>query len=337
MKYAKDYLLSIIIPIYNVEKFIGETLDSIVIWSDNRNDIEIIIVDDGSPDSSATIAYDYQLNHNNIRLIKQENKGLGGARNTGIENAKGKYVWFVDSDDWVVTENLPKMIEILEKEYPQAMAICANDMTLNNMAVQRYNFDGLPIWLPGSSMLTTGRFSFCAPFTIYKRDYLNEKMLRFKEHLFHEDNEFTPRAYYGINHLLLFNSPLYTVRQNPNSITRSDNFKKNFDLVRVAKSLDDFKKTTVKERDIQNSFDYFICVALNKALSNSSEMSRHDSAIFYNLINDNKYLFKSYCHSTKMKHRIQGLLFSLIPLNPMPVYNKVMNPIGKINRITIVT
>lgn len=91
--------VSIVVPMYNVEKYVGFCLDSLLAQS--LEDIEIIAVDDGSPDSSGAIAEDYSRRDHRVRVVHRENGGLGSARNTGIECATGEYIGFVDSDDWV--------------------------------------------------------------------------------------------------------------------------------------------------------------------------------------------------------------------------------------------
>lgn len=91
--------VSIIVPIYNVEKYIAKCLDSIV--KQDMSDIEIIVVDDGSTDSSVEICEQYVSLDNRIRLIHQENQGLSMARNNGIDIATGEYIGFIDSDDWI--------------------------------------------------------------------------------------------------------------------------------------------------------------------------------------------------------------------------------------------
>ena len=90
---------SFIVPFYNVEKYLAECLDSLVQFS--RNDYEILLINDGSRDGSREIALDYMERYKQIRLVEQENRGLGGARNTGLANAKGEWILFVDSDDYV--------------------------------------------------------------------------------------------------------------------------------------------------------------------------------------------------------------------------------------------
>ena len=101
--------ISIIIPAYNVEEYLEKCLESII--SQNFDKVEIIIVDDGSTDKSLQIAKEYQKKYpEKTRVISQENKGQGGARNTGIKNATGKYLLFVDSDDYLNPHMIEKMI-----------------------------------------------------------------------------------------------------------------------------------------------------------------------------------------------------------------------------------
>ena len=97
--------VSIIVPIYNVEKYLKRCLDSLL-DQDFKDSYEIILVNDGSPDHSIDICNHYVSCHDNIKLINKENAGLGFARNTGLENAVGKYVVFVDSDDFVTRDML---------------------------------------------------------------------------------------------------------------------------------------------------------------------------------------------------------------------------------------
>ena len=95
-----NMLLSIVLPVYNVERFLGECLRSIYSQCSNRIDFEVVAVDDCSPDKSYKILDKYKEDYSNFKVIKhQENKGLGAARNTGFRNIQGEYVWFIDSDD----------------------------------------------------------------------------------------------------------------------------------------------------------------------------------------------------------------------------------------------
>lgn len=108
----KDCKVSIIIPVYNVEKYLAECLDSAV--GQTHQNKEIIIVNDGSTDGSAAIISEYQKRHSEIVAVTTENRGLSCARNTGIENASGQYIIFLDSDDWIEKETLEKCLRSLK-------------------------------------------------------------------------------------------------------------------------------------------------------------------------------------------------------------------------------
>lgn len=97
-------LISVIIPIYNVSEYLKECLDSIL--EQSYKNLEIILVDDGSTDGSSEICDEYQLKYSKIKVIHQKNKGLGLSRNTGLNQAHGKYVIFIDSDDYIGSNNI---------------------------------------------------------------------------------------------------------------------------------------------------------------------------------------------------------------------------------------
>ena len=109
------YKLSIIIPMYNAEKYIGICLDTILDSNLLKEEYEIVIVNDGSQDKSPKIAQDYAARYSNVTYLTQKNQGQSTARNYGIKTCKGEYVWCVDADDKVISEQLPKIIEALDE------------------------------------------------------------------------------------------------------------------------------------------------------------------------------------------------------------------------------
>ena len=98
--------LSIVIPVYNVEKYVNRCLLSVLNQKVSSNEYEIVIVNDGSTDSSLSIVEEMIESYNNVILVSQENAGLSAARNRGLLLAKGDYIWFVDSDDWIDDDSL---------------------------------------------------------------------------------------------------------------------------------------------------------------------------------------------------------------------------------------
>ncbi|MBR3002612.1 MAG: glycosyltransferase [Clostridia bacterium] len=106
-------LVSIIIPVYNTEKYVERCIQSVE--KQDYNNLEIIVVDDGSTDNSLTICKKIAQNDSRIKLIHKENQGAGFARNTGLDNASGKYVMFIDSDDYILQGCIKRIVEIAEK------------------------------------------------------------------------------------------------------------------------------------------------------------------------------------------------------------------------------
>ncbi len=117
--YQKNKItISVVVPVYNVEKYISHCLDSII---KQKGDFEIIIVDDGSTDSTPKIIKEYAQKHSNIKLITQKNQGVSSARNRGLKASSSKYITFVDSDDWLEPNAFSKAIDILKKDKPDIL------------------------------------------------------------------------------------------------------------------------------------------------------------------------------------------------------------------------
>ena len=113
---SNELKLSVIIPVYNLESYIGDTIESCENQDMDKSQYEIICIDDGSTDQSCEVIKDYQSRYNNIVLIRQENQGVSAARNKGLMHAKGKYIWFVDGDDIVKSNCLDTLFKQVEME-----------------------------------------------------------------------------------------------------------------------------------------------------------------------------------------------------------------------------
>lgn len=308
--------LSIIIPMYNVELFIERCLLSCVRQDISYEDYEIIVVNDGSPDNSLVIAEHFAKEYSNIKIVSQPNGGLSAARNTGLSKAIGDYVWFVDSDDWIKDNCLKMIVELLIKENLDALAICASNH-IDGIDVRRFSFKENQI-IKGVDAMMIGKCHCCVPFTIYKREFLCNNNLSFYKGIFHEDNEFTFRAYYYLERLGFVNDIIYFVFQNQNSITRTFNPKKSHDRIKVANSLNSFiKRVDVKYKIIYHNQ---ISQLLNEALF---ELINADVQIINSFCDDmynNKGLFIHLKKSNILKYKIEGLLFSLFPRKTYKVY-----------------
>ena len=116
-------LISVIVPVYNVEKYVGRCLTSII--NQSYTNLEIIVINDGSIDKSLSVCEEYATKDNRIKLISQENRGLSGARNTGLRNFTGEYVTFVDSDDWIHKDMIEYLYKLLIRNNCE-MSKCGN-------------------------------------------------------------------------------------------------------------------------------------------------------------------------------------------------------------------
>lgn len=313
--------ISIIIPVYNTERYVEQCLMSCLEQDMTSNEYEIVVVNDGTKDNSMSIVERIADNNKNIRIVSQENKGLSAARNTGLDYAQGKYVWFVDSDDWIERNCLASMIEKLEQDdieglvhagvrYSEGKTILGTEVPYANVVMS------------GKDLLSQHTINCAAVKTVYKKDFLDKNNLRFYEGIYHEDHEFTPRAYYLINRIEFINDHVYYNRLTPGSITQKPNPKKAFDLIKVAQSLYAFKQTH-EMTAVGKAFDNLIAAAVNQSLSNSSYMNDDDKRRLNKELAENSYLLDAFAHSNGVKYRIEGLLFKLFPKSIVKTYNLI--------------
>ena len=119
----KECLLSIVVPVYNTEKFLSSCLDSLLNQDLTVDEYEIICVNDGSKDGSSEILEKYSEQYSNIRVVTQENQGHAAARNSGMSFAKGKYIWFVDSDDYVDAQCFGFIVQLMDETSADILSI----------------------------------------------------------------------------------------------------------------------------------------------------------------------------------------------------------------------
>ena len=308
--------ISLIIPVYNVEKYLEKCLSTCVNQDISIDEYEIIIVNDGTKDNSLNIVYEFEQKYRNIKVYSQENQGLSAARNKGLSLAKGEYVWFIDSDDWIKTNCMRRITDLCRSNSLDALAISAANVIEDNIE-KRSKYITNEIH-SGKEVLRKGVMTVCAPFTIYKRSFLLEYELFFKQGIFHEDSEFTPRAYYFIKRILFLDDICYFVRQNPTSITRTPNPKKAFDCIIVAKSLSVFSEDI--DKNLKTQYNNLISLYLNNSLYNTFVMTKEKKNELNLFICEHKYLFKHLIRSNRLKYIMEGILFRIFPKKTVQVY-----------------
>lgn len=183
--------LSIIIPVYNVEKYIGKCLDSVLDQGLNNKDYEIIIVNDGSTDGSFKIAQSYAKINDQIKIINKENGGVGNARNCGMHDAKGKYIYFIDPDDYLISNSLKKLVDTCEREDLDILTF------LSSSFPKKINFDvsfGDQMFSPivtGEEYVANVNYRSEVWWYLINREFLKNSGIRFIEGRWLEDVVFS--------------------------------------------------------------------------------------------------------------------------------------------------
>lgn len=186
--------VSVIVPVYNVEEYLRQCLDSLV--HQTLDDLEIIVVDDGSTDGSLSIARQYAEKHANLRVISQGNQGLSGARNTGMKHAAGEYVGFLDSDDWAGLDMFQSLYERAVEDRAELVIadakVVREDLRTVDAFFDRAAWDELPVRYkngpfrineePRALLLEPAAWK-----RLYKRSFLDRLSFQFASGLIFED------------------------------------------------------------------------------------------------------------------------------------------------------
>ena len=308
---------------YNVELYIERCLMSCLKQDISYEDYEIVVVNDGSPDGSLQIAERIVKDHNNITIISQPNGGLSAARNTGAKHAKGDYLWFVDGDDCIREDCLKSLLDQCDCDNLDMLAIAAANV-IDGCEVRRFSYTDLSV-VSGGEVLDRGGLQHCVPFTIYRREFFLQHQLEFYPGIFHEDSEFSPRSYYYAKRVGFTNDVVYLVTINPNSITRTVNYKKSFDYLKVAISIHDFSLNVAKGEHAR-FYHHHIALMINNAMANflisvnDEEKRKNAEQEFAKELLVNKWLIKHLRSSSILKYRIEGILFTLFPQHAVKIY-----------------
>ena len=211
---------SIIIPVYNVEKYLSQCLDSIL--EQNFKDYELILINDGSSDDSLQICLDYQNKEKKIQVIEQLNGGPSSARNNGLNRAKGKYVMFIDSDDWIASETLQILYEQSQDNCPLIYyGFCAQyggGDYISTIQGYRHSHNQQQYYSILYQTMENKMHSFVYGFTcnkLFRRDIIEKNSLRFDLSLrIKEDEVFTNQFCASIGEVKIIPYALYNYRMS---------------------------------------------------------------------------------------------------------------------------
>lgn len=228
-------LISVIIPVYNVEKYLRECLDSVL--AQTYTNLEILLVDDGSTDGSGAICDEYAGKDSRIRVIHQENGGLSAARNAGLRAAKGSYIEFVDSDDWIDRNLLKSQMDAIQQHH---VSIAATTIHLEEEtpSCQSIVASGTDIFLRSvgsDSIKINGWFFWSACGRLFDAALLEG--LYFPEGVVNEDVDFTPKVFFRADSVCIMDTGMYFYRNREGSITGRNHLNVHADLIIVLSRL----------------------------------------------------------------------------------------------------
>lgn len=239
--------ISVIVPVYNVEKYLRECLDSIV--NQTLEDIEIICINDGSTNNSFDILEEYVAKDNKIKIINQEHMGVGAARNNALNFVQGEYLAFIDSDDFIRTD----MLEIVYNKFKETEAdivqfdytICEENgkrnkrFSLSEKLKRESNYElknNSTFKLSDINNALTGLRMYCWD-KMYRTDFIKENNIKFAESSFCEDQIFSISSYLLAKKIFYLNDYLYTYRIREGSLSHrpSDDIESVFHNIELLK------------------------------------------------------------------------------------------------------
>lgn len=288
------YKLSIIIPIYNVENYIQDCLESVL--TQLPENVQIICVNDGSPDSSIEIAERLVANHshtiqNQFLFLNQSNKGLSAARNKGLESAEGEYIGFLDSDDRLCPNYFESILPLLETNEYDIIDFDLITAKGNIIKTRIKSFD---------SIFNLSKW-FC-PARVFKASLFHNA--RFTNGILYEDVDLTPKLYLSADKTTHINAPLYWYRVNESSITKSFSQKNNVKTIESLNFICDEYLNLYSD----TSNPYFAMVAIHTYYLLCVSACRRFN------------LKKSIQYMKKYKTKIQS-----IKMNSLPIEHEIIN------------
>ena len=239
--------LSIVIPVYNVEKYLGKCLDSVIY--PELSEYEIIIVNDGSTDTSPAICREYAEKFPElIRVITTENGGLGAARDVGIDAARGEYIVFLDSDDFLSPDAVPEMLKYLHQDFDilffDSRSISEEGRVLKYIHGCAYEGE--------FSLESFPELLFEMPSAwnkIYRRSLFTENRIYYPGRVWYEDMYVTFRLYTHSGKLLSVHKPWHNYLQRSGSITNNKNTERNLEIIPAVNAmLDAFREAGLYDR-----------------------------------------------------------------------------------------
>ena len=250
--------LSIIVPVYNVEKYLPKCLESLI--KQTLKDIEIICVNDGSMDNSLAILKEFASKDSRIRIIDNQHQGVAKTRNTGIEQSTGEYIGFVDSDDYIDIDFFEKLYNSATKSNSDiAIASILKHKNFFNIYNAQYTKEETAITIQDKIKLCEDKkhFFFYAWNKIYHSGFIKENNIKFSEGQIYEDVMFAIKALYYSNKIISVYGTKYHYIEHENSLTKykDKTGEKEHDLIKAYSELQEFCNS--KNIEIPERLNYY--------------------------------------------------------------------------------
>lgn len=273
-------MISIIIPVYNVQEYLNECIDSVI--NQTYKNLQIILVDDGSTDNSGKICDEYAEKDKRVIVLHKQNGGLSEARNYGLDIAIGQYIFFLDSDDYIHSQMCEILYYFAIKEKADIVTCCyeRDDEKLLKIPIVVENVDKIKLNGKEDFDEILGYANVISCCKLFNKNILTG--YNFKIGKFHED-EYIHRILYKSNCVVCLKEKLYFYRRNPNSITNVFNVKRIYDAFEAYEDRITFAKTHGWNKILLSSINRYCEYAINQ----------------YNIIKKNN-LYKKYPEITNL-------------------------------------
>lgn len=305
--------ISVIIPIYQVEKFLNKCIESVI--SQTYKCLEILLIDDGSKDNCPKICDQYAKEDKRIKIIHKENGGLSDARNMGIKNATGDYIFFLDSDDWV-DQRIISHLYMLIKKYDADIAECQYEKVYKEDAIiNNEDKEEIKVYTPKESLenLITERSEnrVVSWNKLYKKKLFNQ--IEFPMGKIHEDEYTTYKLLYKCKKIVVTNLKFYYYRQRENSIISEKFNPKRLDVIQAYEEKLEFYKEKNEIELYQKEIPKFLYILLNCYYN--SKKAKFNKEIVKNIKDKYRKIYREYkkIKSNNIKERVKYGLIYIIP------------------------
>lgn len=266
-------LISVVVPVYNVEKYIRKCIDSIL--EQTYTNLQIILIDDGSTDNSGKICDEYSEKDKRINVIHKKNSGVSAARNTGIQNAIGDWILFVDSDDWIELDCCKEMLLTALEEKSDCVICKCNKV--HNEEVNKFEYDNKKEIYGSREFLikvlnVQSGYGFCHS-KLIKREIIKEILFDTQLKV-GEDALFNIHIAQNMNKIVFIENPLYNYRINAESVVRrydTEYLNKYRKAMQKAKEylLEKYENDKIVNQNIHNYIMYHLLLILVNYCCNS--------------------------------------------------------------------